>query len=473
MLIGERNNRKVYIAALVVICFFAGVSDSFAADFIFSPASGSYGTGQNFSINVVASTGTQAANAVSGYITVPTDKLEIVGISKAGSVITYWAQEPTHTNGSIMFEGVATNPGFVGNGKIITVTLRGKVPGSALISFSAASILANDGSGTNILQTKGSGFYTLTESGAPVPVPTATGVSTSGVPDSPRVTSLTHPESSKWYANNDPAFSWELPQGVTGVDFTADQNPTTDPGRQSLGVSSTHTYSNVKDGAWYFHIRFRNAAGWGSVTHFKFNIDTEKPEYINIKQIINQGDSEKGQFSFDSKDATSGVDKYEITIDGMTPEVLHDSDGNIYTTPSLDVGSHTLEVRAIDKAGNFITTTQKFSISAAACVVPDTSTAPWWLSPNILNLMYVLLLLIILTLVIAVAKLRRRLWLAREEDFTDRSTNKVLASMANELEKQITILERIELKRDLNPDEQRLLEHAKKVYKQLRKIGKK
>ena len=55
-------------------------------------------------------------NAASGVISFPADKLEVVSLSKTGSVFTLWVQEPSFSNsaGTINFEGIVLNPGFIG-----------------------------------------------------------------------------------------------------------------------------------------------------------------------------------------------------------------------------------------------------------------------------------------------------------------------------------------------------------------------
>jgi len=108
-------------------------------------------------------------NAAEGVIAFSPEKLEVRSISKAPSVFNLWAQEPSFSNtqGRVSFEGVVLNPGFVGEGTILTITFRAKTPGTAQWSFSSGSILANDGSGTNVLTSLGTAQFTFV--GAPPP----------------------------------------------------------------------------------------------------------------------------------------------------------------------------------------------------------------------------------------------------------------------------------------------------------------
>ena len=143
--------KKILISFLLILFFpvFAN-----AATLYFYPSSGSYYIGNLISVGIYVSSPSEAMNAASGLIIFSTDKLEVVSLSKADSIFSLWVQEPTFSNslGTINFEGVVFNPGFIGNsGKIITINFRVKKSGNGDLSFSSGSILANDGNGTNII----------------------------------------------------------------------------------------------------------------------------------------------------------------------------------------------------------------------------------------------------------------------------------------------------------------------------------
>jgi hypothetical protein len=111
----------------------------------------------------------QAVNAVSGTLAFPTDKLQVTSVSKSGSILTIWVQDPSFSNsqGTVDFEGVVPNPGFKGSsGTAVTVTFKVVGTGTANIRYSSGSILANDGYGTNILNTLVPASFTLTPKAA-------------------------------------------------------------------------------------------------------------------------------------------------------------------------------------------------------------------------------------------------------------------------------------------------------------------
>ena len=68
-----------------------------AASLYFSPSSGTYQTGRNFTVSIKVSSPT-SMNAASGVISFPTDKLEVLSVSKTGSVFNLWVTEPSFSN---------------------------------------------------------------------------------------------------------------------------------------------------------------------------------------------------------------------------------------------------------------------------------------------------------------------------------------------------------------------------------------
>lgn len=151
---------KIALFVLITVFFPLGVD---AANLSFYPASGSHPVGSSFVMGVYVGSADQPMNAASGVISFPKDMLEVVSVSKTGSVLTIWAEEPTFSNsdGTVSFEGLVPNPGFnKSSGKILTITFRVKSVGDSNIRFSSSSVLANDGKGTNILTVTGTAQVT-------------------------------------------------------------------------------------------------------------------------------------------------------------------------------------------------------------------------------------------------------------------------------------------------------------------------
>jgi len=143
--------------------FFISAAWAQAASLSLSPSSGTYTVGANFSVSLYVSSSDQAINAVTARISYPKDKLSVNSISK-GSIINFWAEEPSFNNntGLINLSGVSLNPGFTGkSGKIITISFKVKGEGKVNLSLPYAQVLANDGSGTDILKAAGGAQFTF------------------------------------------------------------------------------------------------------------------------------------------------------------------------------------------------------------------------------------------------------------------------------------------------------------------------
>ena len=335
-----------------------------AATLYFSPSYGSYNIGQTFSVSVYVSSADQTMNAASGVISFPKDNLEVISLSKTGSIFNLWVQEPSFSNslGTINFEGIVLNPGFIGNsGKIITVNFKTKAAGNVTITFSTASVLANDGNGTNILSNFGNANFLIkeayvsesesntspnnTETTSPSPISQL-----QGAPEGPKIFSPTHPDENKWYSNPNPKFIWELPTDITAVRILYSRESDSKPGIVYSPAISEKQLENMKDGIWYFHAQFKNKIGWGKISHFRFQIDTQPPKPFEIQ--IKEGEkttNPQPTLSFETTDDTSGIDYYEIIIDNGNPIR---TDKPEYKIAPQDLGKHTIIVKAVDKAGN-------------------------------------------------------------------------------------------------------------------------
>lgn len=354
---GENIKMRNKIGIIIVSCFLLLVaSQTQAASLYLSPSLGTHTVGSTFSVSVYVSSPDQAANAASGVILFPQDKLEVISLSKVGSIITQWMpREPGFSNakGEIHFEGIVFNPGFTGSaGKIININFKVKAAGIAPLSFSSSSVLANDGQGTNILTSLGKASFSLGI--VPSAVPEATTPSeTRGAPPAPQISSPTHPNPDKWYAKKDAEFTWKVPRGVTAVRVLVNKVSNAVPWVTYSPAIQVKKISDLEDGVWYFHVRLKNATGWGGVSHFRLQIDTEKPEHFEIRKITrNDKTDPRVKLIFKAEDKTSGIDHYEIQIDNGSTKIWKDNGTGIFETPVLGPGEHNLIARAVDKAGN-------------------------------------------------------------------------------------------------------------------------
>ena len=337
-----------------------------AATLNFSPPSGIHSVGSVFSVNINVESSDQAMNAASGIVSFPWDKLEVVSISKQGSIFSLWPAEPSFSNsqGTVSFEGIVLNPGYIGaSGKILTITFRARSAGQANTNFSSGSVLANDGTGTNILNGLRVAVFTLTnvEEASPAPqveTPVATG-------NALGITSATHPDQSKWYADNTPEFSWELPDGTLEVRTLIGKFSSATPSVPYIPPISKKKVDELPDGSYYFSLQVRTATGWSAVSRYRVNIDTTPPKPFSVTfPHGSKGFEPQPVVFFNTTDAESGMSHYEIKIgtdDKPTRSALQAS-SNPYVLPSRVPGTYTLLVTAIDNAGNTRNSSAEFTI---------------------------------------------------------------------------------------------------------------
>jgi hypothetical protein len=68
-----------------------------------------------------------------------------------------------------------------------------------------------------------------------------------------------------------PVFRWSATDatGITGYSYVLDQEPTTVPPEESKGAKLAMTFSDLKKGLWFLHLRAVDGAGnWGPTTHY-------------------------------------------------------------------------------------------------------------------------------------------------------------------------------------------------------------
>lgn len=331
---------KIYLYLILVLTIdltvFGYIEEAKAASasFFLSPSSKQVSVGETISASVMVSTDV-AINAGEGSVSYPSDILEYQSVSNSGSIFSFWTSGPSGSESGVTFGGGLASPGYSGSGgRVLTITWKAKQNGTATINITGSKILANDGTGTNILS--GSSGGTVTVGGVAKTPSQATNVSSS-----------THPDQNAWYKEKKVDLSWSAAANQ-GYSFSFDQSPSTTPSVTPVS-SKSKSYDVTAEGVWYFHIRANFDSGFGQTTHFKIQIDTTPPEEFSIS--INQEggiSNPTPAVNFAANDKLSGIARYEALIDNGQPFAITSGD----KLPKQKPGDHTVIIRAIDKAGN-------------------------------------------------------------------------------------------------------------------------
>lgn len=338
---------------IIIACALSGSTAS-AATLDLQPASGTIQVDDMLTVRLMVNTEGVAINAAESTITFPTSMLQVDSVNQTG-IFSFWAVNPTYSNthGTINFSGGLSNPGYAGtNGTIITIQFRVIGLGTATIATVDSRVLANDGSGTDVLDNAAAtvGTFTVTEREAVLP-------------DALTVTSPTHPDSNRWYANADPIFTWNQPDGVTGYSYQFDDQSNAIPDTVIDTTDTSRSFTGIGDGIWYFHIRARNADGWGPTTHFQTQIDTTGPEpFILSFPGGTRLNNQTVRVSFSTIDPLSGLAYYEVQIGNGDRVRVEIGNTEPYTQTGVSYGVQTVTVYAVDRAGNETSARQTITV---------------------------------------------------------------------------------------------------------------
>ncbi len=351
--------------ALSVICTVGMYHSASAAVMNINPPLSSVSAGNIVTATVNINTEGLAINSAEAQIIFPADVLEVVSIDKSGSIFSLWVEGPTfsNTSGTIGFSGGVPSPGFSGSaGKVLSVVFKAKRAGNASLVFANSNVMANDGSGTNVAKTSPQAVVNISPASQNIELVSKVDT-TVKLPPLPVVTSSTHPDENVWYSSDKIRMDWDVPKGILEVQTLLSKYADVKPTISHDGTFSAITVNDLKDGVLYFHMRYRNAGGWGPTLHRKIKIDTQVPSDFTLQV------TDDGLYSYlhiDAKDTLSGIAKFELHIDGnkktdILPENLVDG---VYRLPVMEGGVHNLLLEVYDAAGNEKTKEIKYNSPA-------------------------------------------------------------------------------------------------------------
>jgi hypothetical protein len=382
----KRSSQLKFFTATVFCCFFflLNHSVSSAATLSLSSNTSTLAPGETATLSVLVNSEGVAINNAEAVITVPADLLEIVSVSKSGSIFSLWVEDPVFSNiaGTITFNGGLPTPGFTGSGgKVISVVVRAKKTGDAEISLTSAAVRANDGLGTDVLGSKQGKTISIIKKEEPtLPTPQAPETPTAPV-HSLQISSVTHPNQEEWYKDVNPGFVWTVPAGTdsvrTGISIKASDLPTV---AYSPAIGQK-TIKNLEDGVWYFKVRGRAGGVWGPVSTYIVRIDTTAPQKKDIS--FSYDDNTKVlTVTADVQDLTSGIDRYELFINDTLVKTISAKEfvGGNYQLPFNASGTNSVKLVVTDRAGNSIDSSGTFE--ATSTTVPTVEALPRVTSSN-------------------------------------------------------------------------------------------
>lgn len=303
--------KKLAIFILILVIFSALPLVIKAATLYLTPKEQTLYQGDTFITKIRINSDEEEINAIEGNLEFPKDKLEVVDISKGGSVLNLWPEEPSYSNqtGEINFIG-GVGGGFQGQAKILSIIFRVNSeispPQSAFVVFKENSqVLLNDGKGTPASLNFQGATYKITERPKGLSV----------------VSSESHPDQNRWYKNTTLYLYWDLKKEaeyswVLSYDPLAepDEIPDKPEPKEDLIWMGGMEYIGLESGIYYFQLKQKLPdKDWSKKITFRGMIDDIPPEEFEPKIGQNPAVFEGKYFlSFATQDKTSGVDHYEV-----------------------------------------------------------------------------------------------------------------------------------------------------------------
>ena len=175
---------------LPILFLFLFVDSTHAAKIYFEPAEKMYEVGESFSINIRLDTQGEEINALDLGILYP-PLFEVKSISKTGSTIQLWVQDPNFTSTGVFISG--GSPGGIrsSNALIAKINFKAKAIGDGGLQLTpASSVLLNDGQGTSVVLSAGAAIFRVN----PLPKKGQKDEATPTPKETLKITPLTKPE---------------------------------------------------------------------------------------------------------------------------------------------------------------------------------------------------------------------------------------------------------------------------------------
>ena len=358
--------RKKYILILSLFFFLFVFDKAEAATLYIKPSQTEVSVGNIVNVQISVDTSGKFINNVESIISFPKDLLEVVSLDNKSSIFSLLVENPSFSNsiGQATFNGGVPNPGFQGgNGNIISIIFKTKKVGTASIIFSNSAVRENDGLGTDILSSQRGSTINIVSSTKIEPIVQPQTNEPIGVSI---ITSKTHPDQAKWYSDNTPEFSWDLPKGAVGVRTLIGTASNGVPRVEYAPPISKKKVDALPDGIYYFSLQIKTANGWSDIYRYRVNIDTTPPRPFSITFPHGEKSFDPEPIIlFDTIDNESGISHYDIKVGNGGPERTAPlAVSNPYSLPAQYPGTHTVIVKAIDRAGNSTNASADFTIEA-------------------------------------------------------------------------------------------------------------
>lgn len=342
-----------------------------------TPKVGTYAVGDDVVLRVVVTSADCPLIGVEASIEYDPKAVTVASVSREGSLLTSWTQEPSINEeiGEILFGGTLATSTPLTDGLMLTIHARPLRVGEMRMSFKNESAI-HEGSGGNILTGFTSGKYRINPkelgdlSATPAPILEETpivgevlGAATSA--PAVVVSSPTHPNQSAWYNASSSAFLFQFDGEITSLRLGFDQKLNGHARIAYTPIVNAKEISDLENGVWFLHVSAVLAEGGTYETSYQIQTDRTPPENFTAKEVARSDNSDPNiTIMVNATDTISGIDHYEFALDGgasLRWESL--SDGEFHHNV-VSPGTHELTAFVFDKAGNMLSQKLSFEVTS-------------------------------------------------------------------------------------------------------------
>lgn len=199
-------------------------------------------------------------------------------------------------------------------------------------------------------------------------------------PQTPVITSTTHPDPNTWYLTNTVTFEWSQPADdpavVAGYRWSLNDTEMITPTSLVPVLTQTHTYEGVPDGVHYLHLQAMGGGGdYSEVAHRAVRVDANPPQVAFVLDPM----APTGFFDWYNTPLTVTASATDATGSGVETVEYRVNSGawQTYTTPITfvtDTLTTTLWARATDSVGHTsdpVSTTIKLDLTPPSLLDGD------------------------------------------------------------------------------------------------------
>ncbi|MFP4609090.1 MAG: Ig-like domain-containing protein, partial [Candidatus Aenigmatarchaeota archaeon] len=199
---------------------------------------------------------------------------------------------------------------------------------------------------------------------------------------------ITSPEPKALFAESEVDVTWDGGDDISGIEnykVRLDQGEWID-----AGTDTQYSFDELSDGDHVVELIAEDGAGHTSTETITFSVDTTSPRlYILSPEHEKTIDKDEVTVRFSGNDETSEVAYYEVRVNGG--EWIDIGSNTQHTFEGLSEGDNTIEIKAVDDAGNERTTELTVTVDESISIY-------WWI---IIAIVILAVLLVVVMVMVA------------------------------------------------------------------------